>query len=208
MCVSFRWSRTGRKLLSASTDNNVSLWDTLTGECDQRFRFPSPVLKVQFHPRNENLVLVCPMKHAPVVVNVLDNTHKIVPLDKEEASDAQVVASYDSRGNHIFVGNAKGKVTVLTSGTSGKVVKAAAKEGADADDEKPKEQLEEMKTISSFRVTQQISSTTAIKSIEFSRRGKSFLVNTADRVIRVYRVSEVMNLKGSHRKMCLRFTDQ
>jgi hypothetical protein len=55
----------------------------------------------------------------------------------------------------------------------------------------------EMKLVSSFRVTQQVSSTTAIKSIEFSRRGKCFLVNTADRVIRVYRVSEVLGLKGT-----------
>jgi hypothetical protein len=30
------------------------------------------------------------MKHAPVVVNVLDNTHRIVPMDKlDEAADAQ-----------------------------------------------------------------------------------------------------------------------
>ena len=32
---SLTWSRTGRKLVSASTDNNVSLWDLLTGDCDQ-----------------------------------------------------------------------------------------------------------------------------------------------------------------------------
>ena len=73
---SLTWSRTGRKLVSASTDNNVSLWDLLTGDCDQRFRFPSPVLKVQFHPRNENILLVVPMKHAPVVVNVATGTHR------------------------------------------------------------------------------------------------------------------------------------
>ena len=42
----------------------------------QRFRFPSPVLKVQFHPRNENILLVVPMKHAPVVVNVATGTHR------------------------------------------------------------------------------------------------------------------------------------
>ena len=75
---SLTWSRTGRKLVSASTDNNVSLWDLLTGDCDQRFRFPSPVLKVQFHPRNENILLVVPMKHAPVVVNVATGTHKYI----------------------------------------------------------------------------------------------------------------------------------
>jgi len=39
-------------------------------------------------------------------------------------------------------------------------------------------------------LTQTVSN--AVKGIEFSRRGESFLVNTADRVIRVYSVNEVM----------------
>ena len=55
----------------------------MTGECDQRFRFPSPVLKVQFHPRREHQVLVCPMKHVPVVVNIQDGSHTVLPLDEE-----------------------------------------------------------------------------------------------------------------------------
>ena len=50
------WNRSGHKLLTASTDFVVSVWDVLTGECDRTFRFPSPVLKVQFHPRDR---LVC-----------------------------------------------------------------------------------------------------------------------------------------------------
>ena len=36
---SLSWSRTGRRIVSASTDNTVSIWDILTGECDQRFRY-------------------------------------------------------------------------------------------------------------------------------------------------------------------------
>lgn len=48
----FSWSRDGHKLVSASTDNIVSQWDVLTGDCDQRFRFPSPILKLQYHPRD------------------------------------------------------------------------------------------------------------------------------------------------------------
>jgi len=91
---SLSWSRSGRKLVSASTDNTVRVWDVLGGEADQHFRFPSPVLRVQFHPRREREVLVCPMKHAPVVVNLAaaDGAHKILPVD-EESADAQVVSS-------------------------------------------------------------------------------------------------------------------
>ena len=41
------------KLLSTSTDNNVSVWDVLTGECEQRYHFSSPILRAQFHPRDK-----------------------------------------------------------------------------------------------------------------------------------------------------------
>ena len=67
---SISWSRSGQRMVSASTDNTVSVWDILTGESDQRFRFPSPVLKVQFHPRCETEILVTPMRHAAVVVTI------------------------------------------------------------------------------------------------------------------------------------------
>ena len=33
---SISWCRNGSKLASASTDNTVSVWDVLTGECDYR----------------------------------------------------------------------------------------------------------------------------------------------------------------------------
>ena len=85
--------------------------------------------------------------------------------------DTQVVASYDHRGQHIYTGNSKGKVLIVTS------------------------DLDNMTVVAQFKVSQQVSSTTAIKSIEFARRSKSFLVNTADRIIRVYRTSQVLTLK-------------
>lgn len=179
---SLSWSRSGAWLVSASTDNSVSVWNVLSGECDHKFRFPSPVLKVQFHPRRENHVLVCPMKHPPVVVDLTDGSHAIVPTGTmgvsggaapaEDESEAQVVAAYDQRGEHIFAGNAKGRVTVVAVPP-------------------PKEA---MKAVVQFKVSQQVSSTTAIKSIEFARKSGSFLVNTADRVIRVYKTSDVLNL--------------
>ncbi len=98
---SLSWSRSGRKMVSASTDNTISIWDVLVGECDQRIRFPSPVLKVQFNPRNECEILVTPMRHAALVVTIADAagsssqsstvssnasggvTHKLVPIDDE-----------------------------------------------------------------------------------------------------------------------------
>lgn len=37
---------------------------------------------MQFHPRNDRQFLVCPMRHAAVLVDV-DGEHKVVPLDDE-----------------------------------------------------------------------------------------------------------------------------
>lgn len=70
------------QLLSASTDNNVCIWDVLTGDCVHKYRFPSPVLKVQFDPRNDNRFLVCPMRYAAVLVTI-DAEHKCLPLDTD-----------------------------------------------------------------------------------------------------------------------------
>nr|CAD7420642.1 unnamed protein product [Timema poppensis] len=36
----------------------------MTGDCEQKYRFPSPILKVQFNPRNDKVFLVCPMRHS------------------------------------------------------------------------------------------------------------------------------------------------
>ncbi|XP_064650896.1 retinoblastoma-binding protein 5 homolog isoform X2 [Lineus longissimus] len=163
---SLSWNRNGQKLLSASTDNSVALWDVMAGECDKSYRFPSPILKVQFHPRTCTKFLVCPMKHAAVLMDTERST-SIVPLDDEvRISDLNIVASFDRRGAHIYTGNAKGRILVFTT--------------------------EGLKLKASFRVTTGTSSTTAIKSLEFARRGNCFLVNSADRIIRVYDSEEVL----------------
>lgn len=160
---SLSWSRNGKKLLSAATDNTASIWDIVTAECDKSFRFPSPILKVQFHPRDSKQFLVCPMKHPAVLMNI-SGEHRVVPLDDD--SDLNIVASYDRRGKHIYTGNAKGRILVFTS--------------------------TDLELKASFRVTTGTLNTTAIKSIEFARRGDCFLVNSADRIIRVYESGEVL----------------
>ncbi|KAI4887741.1 hypothetical protein NFI96_017182 [Prochilodus magdalenae] len=158
------WSRDGHKLVSASTDNIVSQWDVLSGDCDQRFRFPSPILKLQYHPRDADKVLVCPMKSAPVLLTLSDSKHVVLPVDDD--SDLNVVAAFDRRGEYIYTGNAKGKILVLNTDTQD--------------------------LVASFRVTTGTSNSTAIKSIEFARKGSCFLINTADRIIRVYDGREIL----------------
>jgi len=57
-----------------------------------------------------------------------------------------IAASFDRRGQHVYTGNSKGKVSVY--------------------------RVSDMELVASFRMTQVVSSSTAVKSIEFSRRGE------------------------------------
>lgn len=56
------------------------------------------------------------------------------------------MASFDRRGKHIYTGNAKGKILVLNAET--------------------------LEIVASFRIIVGSSSATAVKSIEFARRGE------------------------------------
>ena len=77
-----------------------------------------------------------------------------------------IVASFDRRGDYVYTGNARGRVLILDAETL--AVKA------------------------SYKISQGTASNTAVKSIEFARRGSCFLINTSDRVIRVYDSTEVL----------------
>ena len=69
------------------------------------------------------------MRHAAIVVT-LDLTastqvtsnnatakYKLVPLDDE--NDPQIVATYDTRGKHIYTGNSRGKILVFSNTKKG-----------------------------------------------------------------------------------------
>ena len=155
---SLSWSRNGFKLLSGSMDWTISVWDVLKGECIYKYRFPSPILRVQFHPIDSDVFLVCPMRLRPVHVKI-DGDQKHLKFD-EEAGEQNIFASFDRLGKRIFSGNAKGKILVMDT--------------------------ESLEILTSFQVTSGSSATTGIKSIEFARKGSNFVVNSADRIIRVY----------------------
>ncbi|XP_020713265.1 retinoblastoma-binding protein 5 homolog [Ceratitis capitata] len=162
---SLSWTRNGHKLLSASIFFNVCIWDVLSGDCEFFYRFPSPVLKVQFDPFFDKRFLVCPMRYAAVLVKVGD-THKCLPLDSK--GDLNFFASFDRRGKHIYTGIFLGKILVLNAET--------------------------LDIFFCFRIIVGSSSATAVKSIEFARRGDAFLIFFSDRVIRVYDSKEIFFL--------------
>ena len=108
--TSLSWNRSGRKLLSAATDWNVILWDVASGEAELRLRFPSPVAKVQYNPRDRHMFLVCPLKHVPTLVTLKGDepTHSTLPTDGEP--EANMSGAFNRHGKLIVLGSSKGKV--------------------------------------------------------------------------------------------------
>ena len=129
----------------------------------KKYRFPSPLLKVQLNPRDSSMFLVSLLKYPSILVG-LDGSYYEFPLD--DPNEPNVISSFDRRGDFIYTGNGKGKVSVFR--TSDKSL------------------------VTSFKVANGNSSSSAIRQIEFARRGTSFLVSTADRIIRLYDTVDVL----------------
>ena len=108
--TSLSWNRTGRKLLSSATDWNVVLWDVVSGEAELCLRFPSPVTKVQFNPRDKGMFLVCLMRHAPIFCDVGGGgAGTRPPVDRRGTGDFDD-GSFDCHRKQIIIGSSKGKV--------------------------------------------------------------------------------------------------
>lgn len=174
---SVSWSRNGRRLVSAATDNTIAVWDVMSSNCSMRWKFPSPILKVQFNPRNDDLLLVCPLKHAAILLQVIydkeTSKHIVLPTDPDDA-DPNVIASFDRRGQYIYTGNARGRIVILKCP---KIIDEATK----------------VDIISSFKIQTTSSTPAAIREIEFAARSKTyFLVNSSDRTIRLFRCEDAI----------------
>lgn len=174
---SVSWSRDGHKLVSASLDNSIAIWHVLTGDCLMRLRFPSPILKTQFNPRNDKLVLVCPLKHPSILVEVNyeqgSMEHITLPTEQED-NDNNIIGSFDKRGQYIYTGNAKGKLTVIRCPKTISIGMTP-------------------EIVSSFRIQASGSTPAAIREIEFGARNKThFLVNSSDRTIRLFNCNSVL----------------
>lgn len=99
-----------------------------------------------------------------ILLIVVSKTISKLPHDEE--FDIDVVSTFDRRGEYVYSGNTKGRIQVaqLEPGTIN------------------------LNVVTTFRV-----SNTAIKQIEFAPRKKNvFLVNSADRIIRVYNTDHVL----------------
>jgi COMPASS component SWD1 len=177
--TSVSWARNGKKLLSSSTDWTIIVWDVMTATIDTTIKFESAVLSAEMHPRDNTLCLACPLYSVPHLVNLATGTRTPLPQvsqadlqkDQKESSgksskyETNMVSTFTRKGEKIFTGDSKGIITIIDSKTL---------------------QIEKH-----FKV----GGGGAIKAIEFSRQGKYFLVNSTDRIIRLFDVESLAPIR-------------
>ncbi|KAG9510143.1 Retinoblastoma-binding protein 5-like protein, partial [Fragariocoptes setiger] len=206
---SLSWSRNGRRLAVVSLDNSVTVWDVTSSKCLLRWEFPSPLVKVQFNPRNDKVILICPYKHPPIILHTstyedtpTQRNHYIVPTDPDDA-DTTIVASFDRRGQYIYTGNSKGRVAVIRCPTEKEFMDIEY--SCSTKEEAIEIMRARMKVVASFRLQASGSVPIAIKEIEFATRSKHFfLINASDRTIRKYKCDDVLacGLNGDCEEVC------
>ncbi|VDN55627.1 unnamed protein product [Dracunculus medinensis] len=94
--TSLSWSRNGRKLLTASTDWSVVIWDVLEGARLERFVYGNAVISAMFNPRS-----------------FFKTSQKIA---NNQLGDI-LVATFDRRGKYIVTGSSKGRIAFYDSKT-------------------------------------------------------------------------------------------
>lgn len=169
------WSRRGCQLLTSATDKSLTLWDVAEGRKVARITLQQTALYARLHPgsRNRSLGLACPMASAPILVDFNSSNQYVLPVSAHSAGTEQAAhprskfsdgsaalksaaASFNKRGDLIYVGNSKGDILIIDTET--RKVKAVF----------------------------QVPGNGLIRQLVFSNCGKYLLSNSGDRTIRVF----------------------
>lgn len=174
---SIMWSRSNYQVLTGSTDKFASIWDPVGGNRLEKYEFSSEVIRAEYNPRCDQQIMISLMKETPVLIEIGVKFQKIPVYD---ANDFSLIAKFDAKGLNIFTGNMFGEVIVFNA--------------------------LDMDVVASFKIEGG-----SIKSLEFARRGgyvikylklikyhtlqffRSFLINSADKQIRVYDTEEIIH---------------
>uniref|UniRef100_A0A158PG97 WD_REPEATS_REGION domain-containing protein n=1 Tax=Angiostrongylus costaricensis TaxID=334426 RepID=A0A158PG97_ANGCS len=100
---SLSWSRDGRKLLTASADTTVAIWNVIEASCMHR---------------NDNQVLVLQLNYPPCLDELNPRSQRIITNDIPGAIEDGVSAiAFDRRANYLITGTNKGKLVVYDAKT-------------------------------------------------------------------------------------------
>jgi len=178
---SVSWTRSSRKLLSSAADGLLMRWEVLSGEESRRIDLGREIFLSCLHPRNRRMCLACVQATASsrsaVYLQYWEPETRTTLSEPEEAveetaggggaggsrrSEAPSVACFDSTGERVLIGTARGVARLVKVSTG--------------------EQL----------ATLQIAGGAAIKSVTISRDGKSCALNCADRIVRAVSIERLL----------------
>lgn len=172
--TSVSWSKCGHRLLVAAIDKSLALWDVARGEKIATVMLQQTALHARLNPASSipEICLACPMSSAPVLVDFTSSTTHVLPVTASNSSESVVIprskaiegsitytpaaACFGKRGDLVYVGNSKGEILIIDA-KSRQVQAIVPVPGAPI-----------------------------IRQIVFSRNGQYLLINSNDRVIRVY----------------------
>lgn len=161
------WSRDGRKLMTASLDWSVCVWEVLDCTRIERFVYGAPIFAAMFNPRNDNQLLVLYLGSNPVVVDIQSKQQNEILFSgfpADEIGEVTAVA-FDRRGKYIVTGSSKGRIAVYDSVTL--------------------KLLTYVKQIVNHQ----------IKNIVLTRREDYLITNSQDRTIRSYSFTDLLSKK-------------
>ncbi|KAG8886706.1 chromatin binding protein, partial [Tulasnella sp. 403] len=172
--VSVSWSRNAKYLLTASKDWNCVIWDLASGERRQTIRFDTPLLGAAFHPRTSKVILVTLASYQCFLVDLrLKEGSRTELLDLPPMNGA-------SNGNGAAAKSNKGSITIARFSADGKTIWAGTNSGnLLVYSTKTKELLSRHK----------IANNSSIKHMEFDRAGNFLVLNSTERIVRVYAIS-------------------
>ncbi|VBB29766.1 unnamed protein product [Acanthocheilonema viteae] len=162
--TSLSWSRDGRKLLTASNDWSVAVWDVLEGSRIERQIYGSPVLCAMFNPRKDKHILIIYLGANPVLLDLEAKLQTEIkfPEEIDDQPGEITVGTFDRRGKYIVTGSSKGRIAFYDAQTL------------------------ELITFVKQNATHQI------KNILLTRRGDFLLTNSQDRIIRTYKLDVLL----------------
>eukprot|EP00850_Spirogloea_muscicola_P020873 SM000229S07509 [mRNA] locus=s229:214679:216789:+ [translate_table: standard] len=177
--TSVSWSKCGRKLLVASADRQLALWDVERGGAPEvTLKLDAVALQARTHPSDYHRCLVSPLGSPPLHLNLTSGAVRMLPTAESPAGPqappqapaaqavqavqgqaqaaAAVPAVFNKAGDLVYVGTTRGEVLVV--GTESNQVYAV----------------------------HSIPGGACVRHLALSRSGKWLLASSTDRVIRSY----------------------
>ena len=193
--ASLCWSRNGRRLLTCSSDRLLILWDVESGMIVRKNEFNAAVTFAQLHPTNRDLAFACVVGEDPALLDFAAEDAAVAegevqegrvqrlplastltaaaaagaeeegaaaakkPAGKKKAADGNTTGAFSKDGTRVYVGDSQGNIVVFEAAMGAEAV---------------------------LKQTVRVGGGAGIRSITFNRSGEQFVINSNDRVVRLF----------------------